>query len=129
MTKKTIHVGFAITLISILILFFQNCGQTNGSRVLVDDNKIIVDDLYIVDEDCSAENTCKVTAQKVAKKRGSSEPQPTTEYDFSRKALDIDKDIPTEFYKRDSNSEAYQKCLLVNRLDDIHYEYLCSNNR
>lgn len=128
MMKRNVYVGITLTVASVLVLLFQNCGQSNNGQAPVANGKIVVDDFLISDTDCSSTDACKVTVVKAPKKSVvSSDNQPGVEYDFSQeKASLLDEDIPTEFYKTDSETGAYQKCVFVNRRDDIRFEYLCS---
>ncbi|MES2769056.1 MAG: hypothetical protein V4596_07915 [Bdellovibrionota bacterium] len=119
MIKKNIYVGITITMASVLILFFQNCGQSKSGQAPVAEGGIVIDDFLIVDSDCSLESTCKVTVAKT-------ETSSAAEGDLSNKLSVTDEEIPNEFYKHDVETSAYQKCVFVNRRDDIRFEYLCS---
>lgn len=139
--KKNIYIGFTLTIASAMLLLFQNCGKVNNGQIPVADDKIVLEDFNIVNEEC-AQETCKVTVAKMKTSNskentppikeiskgsgGGFENYPAVEYDFSNKLNITDEEIPSEFYRHDGSTGAYQKCVLVNRRDDIRYEYLCN---
>ena len=126
MMKRNIYIGLSLFVASILMLSFQNCGQTTG-QAPVADGRIVLEDFEIHDLDCSQGTSCKATVVKTPKeKKDVIQIYPSVEYDFSHKNFLADEDVPKEFYRLSEESGEYVKCVFVNRRDDIRFEYLCS---